>query len=544
MQIVRLPALAATIVVLAISCAAADDFLLTNDAFISTRAFQVRAQNSEPIEVDSVFEAAAEHPETVGQAEGTGFSNVALDLDGAEPDPQLSKLEQRLDKLAKSFDAIKAPKRTTYPTFKITGFTQLDGGWYSQSAKNIATVGDAQDGVGFRRARLAVQGKAAEFTNYQLELDFATAGRPSFFDTYVEQESLPYLGSVRVGHFLQPFSVDALSGFRNLPFLERSLPFLAFVPFRRDGIMSQNMSEDERTTWAYSVFRTGGFNNAPLGDSRFATDFGDVGGYSFSTRVTHLLRIEDDGKCLFQIGGSYDFSQLGANDAIGSGDPNNAGSPRPFYQARVTPEFGPLGLPENNSSFGNAANGTPTFASTGRYEANNFNLYGVEALYQDGPLSLQGEWMGTVVDSVVGPVFYNGAYGEVMYRLTGEHREYDKRLGTLKNPIPFNDFISIGRGPDRGVRGWGAWEIAARWSFVDLRNPSKLNGHYYDTTTNTFTGNSHAGTGTLNDSTIGVSWFLNANTKIQANWICALLDNQAKGFSVANLFVSRVQVSF
>lgn len=458
--------------------------------------------------------------------------------------PRFSNLEERFDKLSKKLDASLVPKKTTYPNFKITGFTQLDSGWYSQSAQNIATVGNAQDGTGFRRARLAVQGKVAESTSYQMEVDFANAGRPSFFDNYVEQENLPYLGAIRAGHFLQPFSVDALSGFRNLPFLERSLPFLAFVPFRRDGIMAHDLSEDERTGWAYSVFRTGGYNNAPLGDSRFATDFGDVGGYSFSTRVTHLLMFEDDGKCLFQIGGSYDYSQLGANTAIGSGTPGNAGSPRPFYQARTGPEFGPLGLPENSSPFGSAVNGTPYFVDTGRYEANNFNLFGVELLYQNGPLSIQAEWMGTVVDSVVGPVFYNGAYGEIMYRLTGEARQYERKFGALKNPIPSTDFISFGRGPDRGIRGWGAWEIAYRWSFVDLTNPSKLDGHYYNSLTNTFTGSSHAGNGTLNDSTLGISWFLNAGTKIQSNWICSLLNNEAKGFSTANTFVGRIQVSF
>ena len=74
------------------------------------------------------------------------------------------------------------------------------------------------------------------------------------FDNYLEQEDIPVLGDVRVGQYLQPFSVDAMSGFRNLAFLERSLPFLAFVPFRRVGIMASNGSDDDRTHWAYSVF--------------------------------------------------------------------------------------------------------------------------------------------------------------------------------------------------------------------------------------------------------------------------------------------------
>ena len=338
-------------------------------------------------------------------------------------------------------------------------------------------------------------------------------------------------------------SVDAMSGFRNLPFLERSLPFLAFVPFRRTGLMASNQTEEDLTHWAYSVFRTGGFNNAPLGDSRFGTDFGDVGGYSFSTRVTHLLQYDEvvGDRCLWHIGASFDYSQLGADDAVGSGKNGNAGSPKPFYQARTTPEFGPLGLPELGSTFGSAVNGTPLFVDTGRYEADHFNLFGLETVYQNGPVNVQAEYMATLVNSVAGPVFYQGGYAEAVWRLTGEHRQYDKKLAALKNPIPFRDFIPL---KGDGIRGWGAWAIAARWSIVDLRNPTKLDGHYFDSVSNTFSATNKAGNGLLQDTTVGLTWFLNAHTKVQFNWIHAMLDNTAKGFSTADLFVSRIQVAY
>lgn len=474
-----------------------------------------------------------------------GSQVAAQDLrsDAVDEIPDLTELRHRLadvEQRLKQRDEADQMKADKFPTHKITGFLQLDSAFYSQSDKNRDIVGDAQDGSGFRRARFAVNGQVAEFTKYQLEMDFATAGRPSFFDNYVEQGNLPFFGEIRAGHFLQPFSVDAMTGFRNLPFIERSLPFLAFVPFRRTGIMASNGTEDDLTHWAYSVFRTGGFNNAPLGDSRFATDFGDIGGYSFSTRVTHLLHYDED-RYLWHVGISYDYSQLGANDAVGSGTPGNAGSPRPFYQARTSAEFGPLGLLELGSSFGSAVNGTPLFVDTGRFEANHFNLIGLETVYQHGPVNVQAEYMATFVDSVAGPVFYQGGYAEVMWRLTGEHRVYDKKLGALKNPVPYTDFIPL---KNDGIRGWGAFAIAARWSVVDLRNPNKLDGHYYDPDANTFTGTNKAGNGVLTDSTIGLTWFLNAHTKVQFNWIHAMLDNTAKGFSSADLFVSRVQVDF
>jgi phosphate-selective porin OprO/OprP len=456
---------------------------------------------------------------------------------------ELEKRLQKNDDNDKKVANKAAEKAASFPTWRITGFTQLDGAYYDQDPLNRATVGDAQDGWGFRRARLAIQGNVAPWTAYQIEMDFATAGRPSFFDCYIDQGNMDYLGNVKVGQFCQPFSVDSLTGFRNLTFLERSLPFLAFVPFRRLAIQSSVLSDDEDTALAYSVFRTGAFNNAPLGDDRYATDFGDVGGYSFSTRMTHLLMYDDlaADRYLWHVGGSYNFSQLGANDAVGSGVVGNAGSPKPFYQARTAPEFGQLGYPEMSQPFGAAVNGTPSFVDTGRYEAEYFNLFGVETVYQAGPWGITSEYMATIVESVVGPVYYNGAYAQVAYRLTGENRVYDKKNGTLGKLVPFADFIPLKRD---GVAGWGAWEIAGRYSFVDLQNPTSLDGHYYNAVTNTFTTTAKPGNGVLQDTTLGLTWFLNVHTKVQFNWIHAMLDNTARGNSEADLFVMRFQVDF
>jgi phosphate-selective porin OprO/OprP len=447
-------------------------------------------------------------------------------------DDRISSLESAWDKFE---DQLAAERAAKFPSAKLTGFTQLDSYTISQSELNKATVGNAQNGIGFRRARLAVVGNVAAFTAYMMEVDFATAGRPSFFDMWVEQDNMPFLGALRVGQFLQPFSVDAMSGFRHLPFLERSLPFLAFVPFRRVGAMSSVNTPDERTYLAYSFFRTGGFNNAPEGDSRFATDIGDQGGLSFSTRVTNLVYYDPiaEDRYLWQVGASYNFSQMTGNSASGA---------RPFFQARTGPEFGPIGdgIDTIPPTFGPASyaasNFTPPFfIDTGRYLADTFNLFGLETVYQHNAFSAQAEFMATGVNSVAGPIWYTGAYAEVMYRLTGEHRGYDRRLAALKNPMPFTNFITLRPG---GVKGWGAWEVAARLSYVDLRNPARLTPADYIAGTNS------SGNGTLTDSTLGMTWWWNYHTKLQFNWIHAMLNNTAKGFSTADNFVARIQVDF
>jgi len=491
--------------------------------------------------------ALSSEKNAIGSDDSVVSSAALADEDYKTDTERMENLEQRFRYLEDKVHGVAAPQKENYPTFRITGFLQLDSAWYAQDHLNTATVGDAQDATGFRRARLAVLGKVAPKTLYQLEVDFATAGRPSFFDNYLEQEDIPFFGAIRAGQYLQPFSVDAMSGFRNLPFLERSLPFLAFVPFRRVGVMASNNSEDERTYWAYSGFKTGGFNNAPMGDSQFATDIGDVGGYSFSTRLTHLLVYENDERNIWHIGGAYNFSYLGANDAAGSGTAGNAGGgPHAFYEAKTTPEFGPLGQVQNSQSFGSAVNYTPTFVDTGRYAAHSFNLVGLETVLQDGPLSFQAEWMLTEVNSVVGPIVYHGAYAEFMYRLTGEHRPYDKKLAALKNVVPFNELISFGK-DGGGFRGWGAFEVAGRLSYVELRNPNSLSGHYYDSTLNLYNASAKkgaVGNGTLTDTTLGMTWFMTAHSKFQFDWIHAFLNNSVKGFSQADLYVTRVQVDF
>ena len=55
---------------------------------------------------------------------------------------------EELQKQVKTSAAKPATKGSEFPNFKITGFTQLDTAFYGQDSKNIATVGNAQDGTG------------------------------------------------------------------------------------------------------------------------------------------------------------------------------------------------------------------------------------------------------------------------------------------------------------------------------------------------------------------------------------------------------------
>ncbi|MEX2175012.1 MAG: porin [Pirellulaceae bacterium] len=412
-----------------------------------------------------------------------------------------------------------------FPSVRVTGFFHLDTGLFQQDAINRSTLGDIQDGVGFRRARLQAVGNLSEFMTYSLEMDFATAGRPSFMDVWGEQQQLPVLGNLRIGHYRQPTSMDSLTSIRQLEFLERSLPFQALDPFRRVGIMAHDKSDNEMWSWAYGIYRTGGFNNAPLGDSRFATDIGDQGGFSTAGRLTHLMYFDEktEGRYLLHAGGHYDYSRLTASTA----------NPIPFYQAQAIPEFF-VGDPAGG---GLTVNGTPPFANTGRLAADAFNFFGLQLAGQYGPSHFQAEYMATSVNQIGNPqVFYDGAYVQGGIFLTGENRTYNRLFGVFDRVAPSSDFFTSDG--EANFCGLGAWEVVARWSYVSLNDA--------DAVPIGFAAGPPAspGPGRVHDATLGLNWYWNAYSKVQINWIHAFLKNASTGASDCDIYCARFHVEF
>ena len=83
--------------------------------------------------------------------------------------------------------------------------------------------------------------------------------------------------------------------------------------------------------------------------------------------------------------------------------------------------------------------------------------------------------------------------------VTGESRPYSAKKGTFSRVKPNKPF-SLKNG------GWGALEVAARYSALDL-NDGAIQG------------------GEIEDITLGVNWYLNNNTRLMANYIMANTDN-------------------
>lgn len=377
-------------------------------------------------------------------------------------------------------------KTPDFPKVRLTGFFQLDAGFFDQDAANRASYGDIEDVRGFRRARLAAVGDVSEYVSYMLEMDFATAGRPSFMDLWFDVHQVPVLGNVRVGQFRQPFGLDELTSVRELTFIERSFGF-ALAPFRQVGVGFHNNNESQRVTWSASAF---GFPTDVWGDS-----FGDKG-YGLAARITALPRYIDDSR-LVHIGFDYALTRP-STDTL---------------RYRSQPEFsGPLG-----GAAGNAAT-VPFFVDTNVMNASSSNLLNWELAAVWDSFYFQSEARLAIVDLTNGnTATFPTCYGQVAYALTGEKRIYNKVGGVVNGLKPLNSWGE--------PCGYGAVELAGRYSYMDL-NSGGVNG------------------GRINDLTAGINWYLNQYTKLQFNYIHSMPDQPAVGRSNADILAVRGQVGF
>ncbi len=458
---------------------------------------------------------------------------------------QMQPRDKRLTELEEAAKKAAPLEKQPLPLIRLSGFFQYDTGWFGQDINSKDVLGNIQNGTGFRRTRLQGLGQLTEFTTFSIEMDFAFPGRPSFMDVWGEQSNLPIVGHARIGQYRQPVTMDSWTNVKHLDFLERSAPFIALDPFRRVGIMGWDMTEDERTMWAYSLFGTGvtfwngGPNqiyNTEGNDNRFGTQLGDSGGISFATRASHLLYYDPhaNNRYLLHVGGGYLFGELGGEGTTGT----NAKA----FEARTIPEFF---VGDQAGGFLTAA-GTPNVVDTGRFLASNYQLMHAEIAGNYGPAHFQAEYLAQFVNQRGGGmVFYDGGYIQGGYFLTGENAGYNKLMGAMDyNVKPNSDFFGIGR--KKPLCGWGAWEVAARWSWLDLSSMHVRADNYVpgQTVAPTLVPPPIINPGVLNEPTIALNWWWNQYMRVQFNYIRSMVNSNNSGFYATNIYGLRFQTEF
>lgn len=351
---------------------------------------------------------------------------------------------------------------------KIGGRLQNDWFWSSEDSAIKSNVGEQEDGVEFRRARIYFSGLIYDNVEYKLQFDFE-GGTAHFKDAYLALTDFP-LGTLQMGHFKEPFSLEELTSSKYITFLERALPNV-FAPSRNTGFMLHHVASDERMTAAVGLFR----DTDDYGDST------DDGGYNVTGRITALPIYENKGASLLHLGAAYSYR-----------------NPDDSLQYHQRPE----------------AHLADYFVDTGIFTSDQVDLLDLEAAWVNGPLSVQGEYMRADADIMGGSdVMFDGYYVQASYFLTGEHRNYKTSEAAFSRIKPRKNYSYKG--------GCGAWEVATRYSELDL-NDGGING------------------GELDNITAGLNWYLNPNTRIMWDYVHADKDRIGQ----ADMFMMRLQFDF
>jgi phosphate-selective porin OprO and OprP len=392
----------------------------------------------------------------------------------------------------------------------VGGNMQFDSGWNSANQAvqfGPGGIGELQDGAVFRRARIRVDGTIYQHIDWVMQFDFANSiendttsgstpiGSPSFSDVWIGINDLPLIGTLRVGWMKEPIGLEHLTSSRWLNFMERP-PGGDSLGLHSPGIMLHNASSDQRATWAVGFFHAQNNN--------FGFGIGD-GEYAETGRVTWLPWYENDGCELFHLGFGATHRHLDNNQIDIHGRPS----------VRTMP-----GVLE------------PSLAETGTIAGTTQEVLDVELAGVFGPWTLQSEYYCTFIHDAVfpdsppngvprGTLFYQGAYVELLYFLTGEHRAYNRQDAVFDRVIPHRNFNVWGE-----PGGWGAWQAGLRYSFLDLQNKG-VNG------------------ATLHDIVLGLNWFLNPNMKIQWNFAFDHRDSTPAGSSGwTYIFGTRLALDF
>ena len=325
-----------------------------------------------------------------------------------------------------------------------------------------------------RRKYLGFYVKKKGVYDAKAEFDFQSK---KWQDVYLRVQSKAWLGvdagAFRVGQSKTPVGFEGNTSSNATTFIELALPSQAVYENRRIGVDWAL----QRPNWLASLGYYGG-------DLQ-----GDNDGHTLAARVA-WVPIDRVGEVLhLGLAASRERPQS-------SVDGNGVETP-PSARLRATPEAGltPVRLVDSGAL----------------KDVDHIDRGGLEALWIDGPWSLQGEYLHARTSFEAGrqPAYSaDGWYVFGSWVLTGESRPY--RGGTVGNIVP--------------SRPWGAVEVALRYSELDLDGASVAGGREHDWT-------------------LGANWYLGRHLRLQANYIRAFSDR--RGLAVdPHIFELRAALAF
>ena len=316
---------------------------------------------------------------------------------------------------------------------------------------------------------------------FKVELGLINNNEFYLHEAFLRFKEVPLVQNVTLGYLVTPFSLENITTFGNLMFMEPASPVQAFAPGNRMAVQVDGNWRDQRMSYQAGIFAVG--QNASL-------NFGDAsdGLARAMGRLTGLPLYEAEGDRfrLLHLGlaTSYVFS-------------DNATM---RYRSR----------PESHLA--------PFLVDTGDIDGRNAIQMGAEAAYVNGPFTLQGEFIASGVDDLIsGDRLFWGGYGYAGWFLTGDHRAYDKVSGAFSGFVPRRTF-----NPFKG--GWGALEVGLRYSYLDLRD-GPIDG------------------GRMHIVMPGINWYWSRHARLEFNYGWSAV-NGGPSPGDLHMFQARLQFSF
>jgi phosphate-selective porin OprO/OprP len=298
---------------------------------------------------------------------------------------------------------------------------------------------------------------------------------------------------MKIGYFFEPIGLERLTSNRFAPFMERNLPDQPFDPQRSPGFQFQNDHSDNHGIWTLGVFR-------PRTDN-WGDAVANTGDWSVDGRLTWMPFYDEEsgGRYYMHLGTAHSYRRTSDRT----------------ISFRAQPE----------ARLGAATPNVPFFIDTGNITALDYQLHEVEFAWSLGSLYLQSEYFWIPVGQIDAPsLLFTGWYAQAGYFLTGEHRPFRRETATFDRVMPHTEFFRV-RTRQGVAQGWGAWEVAARLSHLNLTD-------------------ANIGGGRLTDFTVGLNWYLTPYTRITTNYVHAFLDPAASSRTNTDIFGMRFQYEY
>ncbi|CAN7505029.1 porin [Phenylobacterium sp. LjRoot225] len=398
----------------------------------------------------------------------------------------------------------------------LKAVVMFDAASYMQKDNLPSSVAarDLNDGTNFRRARFGIDGTLFKDFSYTLLYEFGGSGAEEA--GRIQEAFFQYNGlkpfRFRLGAFEPNIGLAAASSTSGMPLLER--PASAEI--------ARNVAAGDARS-ALQVSANGIFGE---GDTGFASR------WFVSTAVTGNVV----GQSNAGGGGGEQQAWIG-RVAVAPFNANGlqahlgANAQYVFHPADAT---GPTGT---GTRYGIQLRDRPELRvdgarliDTSSIDANHASVYGAEAALGYRSFLVEGEYFKydierrvTGTTTLADPEF-DGWYVQGSWVLTGEARAYNGADARFDAPKPNFNF-----NPAAGT--WGAWEVAARYSTVNLNDlGAGVRG------------------GEQKIASVGVNWYLNPTMRLMLNYLHVDVDRQnSAGAQIGqeyNAVALRSQLSF